>query len=209
MSNKIDSPIGLKCNLLFIAIIFTSSLSAQWELKKEEDGIKVYTQKVEGSKFNEYRAEGILKGKLERVYEVFSDPSFFLKLDKHTAMVELKERVSPNEMIVYSETDAPFPVRDRASVYRNKIDYKKGRDLFEMSIECLYDHPYYDKDRGKLQVESCKGSWHIKDIGDGNLEVVHQFHAEPGGSLPGWLVNKRTIDAPIETLENLQRLLNE
>jgi hypothetical protein len=36
------------------------------------------------------------------------------------------------------------------------------------------------------------------------VEVVYQVHANPGGSLPNWMVNAIVVETPLETLLNLR-----
>jgi hypothetical protein len=34
--------------------------------------------------------------------------------------------------------------------------------------------------------------------------VAYQIHADPGGSIPGWLANATVVDTPFKTLKNLR-----
>ena len=68
--------------LLFLLMILqTTNLTEQdnnsWELKKEDDGISVYTREVEGSAFKELKINFNVKTTLSAIIALFKDvPSY-------------------------------------------------------------------------------------------------------------------------------------
>jgi len=45
--------------------------------------------------------------------------------------------------------------------------------------------------------------------GENRTRMIWYQHAEPGGSLPAWLVNRLATDIPYESLKELNRVVQE
>ena len=46
-------------------------------------------------------------------------------------------------------------------------------------------------------------------LANGQVEVVYEAHADPGGGLPSWLVNSFVVDAPLNTLRGLREKIGK
>jgi len=46
--------------------------------------------------------------------------------------------------------------------------------------------------------------WIFENLDTKKTKVTYQMHAEPGGSLPAWLINSSVVDPPYKTLINLK-----
>ena len=49
-----------------------------------------------------------------------------------------------------------------------------------------------------------RGTWDIGPTADGGTAVTYQGHADPGGSLPDWMINRAVIDGCLDTLDALR-----
>ncbi len=187
-------------------ILFSDQIIAQseWELKKEEDGIKAYTRSREGIKFNEYRVITEISASLSEVLAIFKD------FDVHTELFpgteEIKVYLDESERYVsYIKFDIPFPARDRDAVFNNDLSYDPLSKTLRIEIRCLTDE--YKTDPDLVQMTFCEGFWEFKDLGNGQIEVVNQMIVDPAGYAPAFIVNSKTIDDPVKTLKSLRRMI--
>jgi len=178
-------------------------LNAQtdWELKKEEDGIKVYLREVEGSKIQEYKAEAILKGKVSSYIAVMKDVNSYEELYEHTKEVRL---INENDTfhVHYLVTDTPWPVKDRDAVYSST--YSQHYDTKLVRIDMKIETGYVDENDDYVRMEKADGYWLFYQIEPNKVEITYQMHAEPGGSIPNWVINMFLVDTPIEDIKMLQ-----
>ncbi len=102
--------------LLSIFIAFPMYSQGEWELRKEKEGIKVYTRDVEGSKIQEYKAVAIVDGKLSSVIAVMKDienyPDFLKNLIE-TRLIEANDTFQLHYLI----NKTPWPVTNRDGVF--------------------------------------------------------------------------------------------
>lgn len=186
-----------------ICLFLVLSLFSQrdWELKKEEDGIKVYLRDVEGSKIQEYKAEAILEGKISSFIAVLKDVNSYKELYKHVKEVEL---ILENDTfhVHYIVTDTPWPIKDRDAVYSSTYSQHYGTKT--VRIDMRMEEGYKEGTDDYVRMESAEGYWLLNQIEPNKVDIIYQMHAEPGGSIPTWAINMFMVDTPIQDIKTLQ-----
>lgn len=187
----------------FIFILLSFSLMAQdnWELQKEKDGIKVYTSEVEGSDIRAYKAEAVMEGKLSSFVAALRDVDNFTELFESMKSSEIIESTD-TLLIHYSQTNAPWPVKDRDGVYQLSFSQHHGTKAVRIRIKVLNNIKPLDDDYVRL--EQAEGYWLLYPLDQNHVEVTYQMHAEPGGSLPAWVINAFIVDGPLDDMANLR-----
>lgn len=189
----------------FLPLLFTfltlSSLAQNgpWQLRKNADGIKVYTRTVSGSDLDEFKAVGIVNASPSRLAQHLKEVKDFPTWMPLCAKAELKKQ-GPDYLIQYQEMDAPFPVSNRDGYYQ--FNFKADGPNIRVDIKALPDYGPQKEDL--VRIPSANGFYYFKDLGQGKSEVTYQMLAGPGGSIPAWLANSTVVNNPFETLRNLQ-----
>lgn len=195
--------------LLFILasiILLSDQATAQsdWELKKEEDGIKAYTRSREGIKFNEYKVVTEITATLSEVMAIFKD--FEVHTDLFPGTEDIKVYVDePERYVTYIKFDIPFPARDRDAVFNNDLSYDASTETFRIETTCISGE--YETNPDLIEMAFCEGFWEFRDLGNGQLEVINQMIVDPAGYAPAFIVNSKTIDDPVKTLKSLRRMI--
>jgi len=200
----------MKSLLIFILVVLSVNLYSQdWDFQKEVDGIKAYNRSVTNSKFKEYKVEAEIEGTLESIVSVLQDMDIYLDLFNDHKEASLIDSDGETHFEIFLHTKTPFPVKDRFTYSQTDYSYDKSSATVTLEIECL-DTEYLrqQEDRGVL-VTDCKGFWKIKDLKNGRLGIVHQFYADPEGMIPGWLINKRTVDSPIKSIKAIRKFIKK
>jgi hypothetical protein len=63
--------------------------------------------------------------------------------------------------------------------------------------------------RGVVRMPLLRGSWTVEPLAGGRSRVVYQVAAQPGGSIPGWLVRSGALSAIPDVVERLRKRLGE
>jgi len=194
---------------LFLMISCNSLCGQDWDLKKEVEGIKAYHQEVNSTKFKRYKIETEIKGTLESLVAILQDIDIYTDIFSDLRDAELIKSKDQNHLELLLRTKTPFPVKDRFSYSQTLYSYDTARKSVIIDIECL-DNSVLDSygDKGIL-ITDCNGSWKLTDLGNGKIYVEHEFYADPGGIVPAWIVNKRTIDSPIKTIKAIRKLVKK
>lgn len=192
-----------------LAIFMSQSTFAEepWVLTKESEGIKVYTRNVPNSPLREFKGEIELGTSPETVVKVLKDAGSFRKWMPDVVVSELLSSTDKDQYH-YLENSAPWPVSNRDGVYHfvySRSD-EVGAVVTTVNVEAAPN--YAPRREGKVRIPKSDGFWKIVPIGNG-VSISYQIHADPGGSIPGWMANASVVDTPFKTLKNLRNYIQQ
>jgi hypothetical protein len=190
--------------LLYICLLFLNPvIGSDWILKKDKSGIEIYTRSFEGSSFDEFRGVTVISDiTLKEVLKVILDVNHYESLFPDCINPKILRQEGEWFDIHYIQTKGPFPVKDRDSVYEQKTEIDKDGKHARIYLKPLPDYIPGNKDMVRIRKGS--GFWELEEDSNGNVKVIYQFHGDPGGEIPAWLVNSFVVTHPFKTLNNLR-----
>lgn len=193
--------------LLFTLNSFPSYAQSDCDLKKNKDGIKVYTCKSDSSKFRSLIAEFDLENTTPEMLENFLwDVDNYVNWQYDMVESSLIKKINDHEMIYRSEIDAPWPVDDRELLVQFYVNRSLAPDQLVFLIYSItYDYPIKE---GVIRVPYSKASWQVTKTGTG-LHVKYSLNIDPGGHVPSWLVNIAMAEGPYVSFRNLKKLIEQ
>lgn len=175
----------------------------KWEVMQKKNGIVAQRREVEGSPLHEFQGTGVIDAPLSLVFAVIRDANRREEwMSDCVGSRMLEERPDTNQ-ISYNRTGTPWPVAHRDIVLQGKveIDVKKREVRLPFSE---IEHPEAPPVSGVVRMPFLRGHWRLVPQGENATLVEYQVHANPGGALPGWVVNWVSQKLPYETLKNLR-----
>ncbi len=194
--------------LFLLGLLVCTSAAAEelgWRLRKDSEGIKVYTRKVEGSPVLEFRAETTLDVSRDKVVAFYEQIERYKEWFSDCTGARLLETKSPNEALIYFTMDMPWPVADRDSAYR-RVKTEEGGDIVFRLSEAPDAYP---RQPDFVRIPYLKVEWHFRELPDGRTWVSFQQHCDTGGHIPAAIVNRLCVNIPFKTFGNLRALLAE
>ncbi|QQS30281.1 MAG: START domain-containing protein [Sphingobacteriales bacterium] len=186
------------------ALAFTVLPQNDWEIAKEQNGIKVFTRKNSGE-MKEYRGETTISASVNDVFTLLSNFENYASWMPSCIENKVLKRISDTELYQYNVTDAPWPVNDRDSVIKTKIT-KQTTGVILIELAAAPD--YIPAKSGRVRVPSFKGYWKLTPKDAKSTQIVYEGKPSAGGSIPAWLANSSVIDVPFNTLAKMKSLLN-
>jgi hypothetical protein len=182
-------------------VLFAATAQAEdWQVAKDEDGIKVSLSEIAGSKYKAYRGVTVIKAPIAKIQALQEDAVGACSWI-HECKSQKLLKAQGDKSWTYTQFKAPFPVTDRDSIL--EITTSKAAD--GTVTRTLLEVPTYQPEvKGYVRVAQVEGFWKLVPKGDNQTEVTYQVHTEPGGSVPSWLANKFVVDAPFNTLKALK-----
>ncbi|HXU68750.1 MAG TPA: SDR family NAD(P)-dependent oxidoreductase [Polyangia bacterium] len=182
----------------------TPKADGAWETIKKADGILVERHVVAGSSLKEFRGSATVAAPVSAILAVFSDvPRATEWMDSCNGSHEVED-ISDREKVVYNRTHAPWPVADRDAVLHNIARFDEAGRKVELDFWTVEDGKEPAK-KGVVRMPFLRGHWILWPSTDGaSTRVEYQVHANPGGSLPDWLVNYVSRDLPYKTIDGLR-----
>jgi hypothetical protein len=190
--------------LLFILIFQNAFAQADWELVKEEDGIKVYTKPVSTSDFKAFKAtmtvDESVQAFLSVIYDIDGLASWGYKLKE----ASLLKKSGDSLQIYYAEAKVPFPYKNRDGVYSNTITWNSNTQTLLVDIKLLQNYIAAKEDLVRL---TGNGYWKVKVLSSGKLEIIFEMQVDPGGGIPSWMANMFADDSPYYTMLELRNVI--
>lgn len=180
----------------------SDSVPGNWQLRREEDGIRVYVKENQNG-YLSVRLELSMRASVatlrHRLKEVDRYPEWIYRC---TSAV----RLSPprDSLLMYRViTDFPFPFRDRSlTVWSTQHTDTLGtfRSRSSAVVSATADDDY-------VTIHYFEGRWQATSVSAEVLSVTYEVVTEPGGNIPVWLYNLAVDEGPFRTMKNLRSLI--
>ncbi len=182
-------------------------LKSDWDLSKDENGIKVYTRKTDSSDFKSVKVETIFTGTCEKLAGILMGVDKNIKWVYNTKSLHPIKRFNDNELIYYAETSLPWPMKNRDQAIR--INLYPDAANHALKIITTGEPNAIPVTKGIVRVPYFLGVWNVKEINNGKISIEYYLNVDPGGSVPAWISNMFVAKGPYETFVNLSKLLKE
>ena len=198
-----------KTAILLIALSYYSRIFGQedWKLSSSKEGMSVYTKTFPDSKFKAIKVEVSLDATLSQLVAVVLDVNTGADWVYATKSSVLLKRVSPSEVIYYSEIKLPWPVHNRDFIAQLKASQDPATRVVTIYGPVVPDFIPVKKDI--VRVSKSEGKWVITPIAKGRVKLEYTIRLDPGGDLPAWLFNLFVTKGPAESFENLKLQLKK
>lgn len=192
--------------LLFLLLISSiASAAGKWDLKKDSEGIKIYTADVANSNVKALRAEFITTGTPAKLSAILLDINGQPDWVYSTRSSKLVKRISDRELIYYSEKSMPWPVTNRDAVMSLRIEQNILTKVMTVRATTVSNAVAVKKNI--IRVPASTVTWVVTPIDNNRMKVVYEATLDPGGSIPAWIVNMFTTKGPFETFKKLKSIL--
>jgi hypothetical protein len=176
-------------------------------LRKDRDGIKVYTCHTDTSRFKSIVAEFTINSSFNDLMDRMMDVDGYTKWQFNTVEAKVLGRSSQSEQIYRTIVEAPWPIIDRDMVVRMTVHVDENKN--EASIDAESVKGILPSSNNYVRVPSSRAHWIVKRGKEKNLEVRYTMQIDPGGAVPSWLVNWVCAQAPYESFKNLKAILEK
>jgi hypothetical protein len=196
----------LLLSLLLLAAGFPATAQKSWELKKDKEGIRVYSRTSEHSRFNAIKVETILPARLGALTALLLDIDHYPQWSFNSQQAYVLKRVSPSEIYFYLLIHSPWPASDRDLVVHLRITQDAGKTM-NIVEESVPD--FIPPKKGLVRVPLSTEHWIVTPLPDSRIRIDYQLDLDPGAAVPAWLVNSFSTRGPFETFVNIREQLRQ
>lgn len=191
----------------FILVVFlfffagmVNALDGDWELRRDEAGVKIYSSRVPGSDIKAVRGVVDINGTIVDVEKILKDPRLREEWDSFCKESFLHSSPSQDVQFVYVHHDMPWPVTDRDMLLKTVWH----RSDMEITINGTGTEGILDNKEGMVRVTDVTHNWKLVQIEKNVVKVTTTIHLDPAGPIPSWLLNTLSVQAPFETLKKIK-----
>lgn len=194
----------MKTALAALCLLATAASSVahaeDWQLAKDEDGIRVYLNQVPGSRYQSFRGITDIKADVRTLSDLQENLRVACAWLYACAEMRLL-KVEGDDTWVYLTTQLPWPASPRDMVL--KVHSERSDDgSLTRRLEAVPG--FVPGEPGLIRVRQLSGIWTMKPKSETVTEVTYQLQAEPAGDIPSWLANQFVVDTPMVSLKTLR-----
>jgi hypothetical protein len=174
----------------------------EWEVISRARGVIVSLRREPDREFPTFRGVGTIDVGMWDIFALLEDMESHTRWMHRCSRARIVGEESKHVRYLYNRTDAPWPVADRDVVVRSAFSMSgDGKDIWTKfrSIEGKFVHL-----PGVVRMPFLEGFYHLSAQGEGKTVVEYQVNADPGGTLPTWVVNQISKDMPERTIIDLR-----
>jgi hypothetical protein len=189
---------------IFIYLLICISVKSQenWALKKDKYGIKVFTRKTGGFRFDELKVECEFEGRISQLAAVLLDADNHYRWVYKTTKSQLLKATGTADIFFYNEIECPWPLENRdIVVHMNLIQNRENK---VMTVEAQNADGYLPVNNKIVRVKYSRVTWTVTPLNDKQFKVDYRIQIDPGGSVPAWLVNLSISKGPFESFMKLK-----
>jgi hypothetical protein len=194
--------------LLVLLLCVTGAFAqAEWKRVAVRDGIKVYAKNVPDSKIKAMRAECVLGASADEVIALLLDVRAAERWVCHTKSCRLIRKISDTELFYHTEVSLPWPLDNRDFVTHLKVIRSENGEA--VTVEAPAVPGVMPVREGVVRISTSVNRWLIRPLPNGKAWVEYTLQVDPGGHIPAHVVNMFACRAPIETFQNMRKVLAE
>jgi START domain. len=190
--------------IAFTATTIAAHAQGDWKFKKESEGIKIYTKEAPSGP-QLLKAELTVKGTPEKLIAILLDIPGQKDWVYSTKSSSLLKQLGPQELIYYTEKTMPWPVQNRDAVMYLKIQQHPQTGVVTLTSKAMPNH--IPAKNGLVRVPASTVSWVVKPTGNNTMHITYEVMADPGGTVPTWVINMFITKGPLETFRKMRKLL--
>lgn len=181
-----------------------TSTKGPWETVRTDKGITVLRRTVMGTQLHEFQGTGVIEAPISQVMAVLQDTEHRREWMAESKEQRTVQQVNTKMVILYNRLAAPWPVKDRDSVMRAVTLFDTQNKMVRVEIAST-THPDAPPIDGAVRMPFMVAHWYLWPQEGGKwTKAEYQVHADPGGSLPDWLINMVSKKIPHDTISALQ-----
>ena len=190
----------LNLTTLFFTIAYFNlfpSINQSWELKKDQDSIKVYIRNVDDNT-KEYLAETIINSDIDNIFKTITDFDNSYRWMYKLNSSKILEK-SDTLMYVYFVVDMNWPLKNRDLISDAVITQNENKIRIVMN-----SYPDYMPEKEKLiRIKQSRSIWNLEKIDDEYTKVALQSYAIVEG-IPTFIMDLFILDSPMYSMTQLR-----
>lgn len=190
---------------LIIAISLSSNDSAGWVLRKNKNGIAVYTRYAAGSNLKEIRVIDTVKSSLSGIVALLLDTKNYPTWVYRCSEYKTLKLINDQEQYNYELINVPWPFSDRDVVTDSKITQDSLTKA--VTINTIVAPNYLPEAHGIVRIKQYHSVYILTKLVSGKIRIDYTGYADPGGNIPAWLINSNIVTGPYNSTLSMNNRL--
>jgi hypothetical protein len=190
--------------LLFFGV--TVNLAAQsWVFVKEEEGIKLFTRKEDGSSLKSFKGIMDVTSSMEKVCNLIGNVNNHDWWDENLRQIKVLKYEKDKYFQYYLVYHVPWPFTDRDLCVEAKeiIDPLTGR----RTITATPLNDLVPETQDLIRIKKYWQKWTIQPMENGVIRLTLEGFVDPAGNVPSWLYNMVIVETPLKVMRRVKKFV--
>ncbi len=179
-----------------------------WRLKKEKDGIQIYTRWIEAEgerKARQMHAVMELKASLNAAVISITDDSQVKSWLNRAKKYYHFDQQDNFHWYAYTQFSIPWPLDNQDLITFNSLEQDQKTKKIHVSLEGKPD--YKDEEKGVQRIPHFDGSWEFTPLADGNIQIDYYIFTKTKPVLPRWIIDPIVEYGLWSTFSEMQKVI--
>lgn len=176
---------------------------ANCDLRKDNDGIKVYLCESEISNFKTIVVDLEVPATLSQYAAVVLDIENYHQWQYKAINPRQVGKISKTELYYYSEVETPWPISNRDMIWHLRMSQDSLTKV--LTVDLLETPDYLPEVEGVVRIPKAHSTLTVTPIDKTNVQVHYSLDVEPGGEVPAWISNMFAAQAPWQTYNTFRK----
>ena len=200
----------LENNFATIESLTVFSDDTPWSLISDFEGIKTYRKEVPGSEVFPLKGVTVLNSPIEKVLTLMLDDKRATEWIDLLTGIKLIKTYSEKKYTLLYEMASPLPllVKKRDFLLESNFSYQNKDKKVTLSLHSVVDDSVPIR-KSYVRGYIYKSEWNFIALQKDKTLVSLEYHVDPRGLIPKWIVRTFQKNWPHNTLKDLNRYLQE
>lgn len=158
-------------------------------------------------KFKSIKASFTVKARLSQLVAFLQDVNNYCDWQYNTIRAQLLKKISEQEVMYYTEIAAPWPVSNRDMVVQLKFSQDAKTKVVTIVMKSV---PEWAPEKDHIvRVPMSLATWTVVPLSSSLLKIEYFILIDPGGSVPPWMINMVSAQAPYDSFKTLKYKIRE
>ena len=176
-----------------------------WSLKKDGNGVAVYTRKLNNEKYKEIRVKCVFNASVDELLKILQDVNHHKDWVYKTIKSYMLCWKSRDTLVYYSEISVPWPASNRDAVVQLTVARDSLNKNYKIEVRSFPN--LIPVKSNIIRVPYSLASYNIIALPNNRISIDYILRVDPGGSLPAWLVNYTATIGPYNTFVKLKEMV--
>jgi hypothetical protein len=191
-----------------LSTLFTNAEEPErsdWILRKDKVGIQVYSRKIEGLAYREFRGIVELESTLAASLALLDDADACVDWLYRCESARVLQRTGIAQRHVYQVSDLPFPAATRDVIVKVELQEYKANSIRVV----LQSAPDFIEATSFVRIRESYGTYLLQQLDEHHLRLTWTQYIDPEGRLPAFMVNALLTDVPFNSLRKFSEIVKK
>ena len=190
----------------FLVFGIMGDLVAQsWTFAKEQDGIRIFTRKENGSSLKSFKGIMDVKSTMEKVCNLLGNVKNHDWWDENLKEIKILVYEKDKYFQYYLVYHVPWPFTDRdlcveAHVTNDPLTGQRVIAATPLS-NLVPEKP------GLIRIQKYWQKWTIQPMEKGVIHLTLEGFVDPAGNVPSWLYNMVIVETPLKVMRRVKKFV--